>query len=95
MLAEVQALVAKSTLPSPRRTSSGLDPSRVSMVLAVTERRAKVVLANSDVFTATVGGVRLTEPAIDLAVGPRRRQRGIRSPVAPGPGRHRRSRPGR
>jgi DNA repair protein RadA/Sms len=68
MLAEVQALVAKSTLPSPRRTSSGLDASRVSMVLAVTERRAKVLLANSDVFTATVGGVRLTEPAIDLAV---------------------------
>ncbi|MDQ1465278.1 MAG: hypothetical protein QOC73_2219 [Actinomycetota bacterium] len=68
MVAEVQALVAKSTLASPRRTTSGLDNARVSMVLAVTERRAKVLLANADVFTATVGGVKLTEPAGDLAI---------------------------
>jgi DNA repair protein RadA/Sms len=68
MVAEVQALVAKSTLPTPRRTTSGLDTARVSMVLAVTERRAKVVLNGADVFTATVGGVKLTEPASDLAV---------------------------
>ena len=68
VVAEVQALVARSTLATPRRSSSGLDTARVSMVLAVTERRAEVSLHNSDVFTATVGGVRLTEPASDLAV---------------------------
>jgi DNA repair protein RadA/Sms len=68
MISEVQALVAKSTLPTPRRTTSGLDNARVSMVLAVAERRAGVVLGGSDVYTATVGGVKLTEPASDLAV---------------------------
>jgi len=68
VVAEVQALVARSTLATPRRSTSGLDTARVSMVLAVTERRAEVSLHNADVFTATVGGVRLTEPASDLAV---------------------------
>ena len=68
LVAEVQALVAQSNLSIPRRTTSGLDASRVSMVLAVTERRAKILLAGSDVFAATVGGVKLTEPASDLAV---------------------------
>jgi DNA repair protein RadA/Sms len=68
LVAEVQALVAKSTIATPRRTTSGLDPARVSMVLAVVERRAKVDLSGNDVFTATVGGVKLTEPAGDLAV---------------------------
>jgi DNA repair protein RadA/Sms len=68
LLAEVQALVAKSTLPSPRRAVSGLDASRVAMVLAVTERRGQVALGGNDVYTATVGGMRLTEPATDLAL---------------------------
>ncbi|HXR41832.1 MAG TPA: DNA repair protein RadA [Acidothermaceae bacterium] len=68
MVAEVQSLVARSSLATPRRSTSGLDNARVSMVLAVTERRAQVSLGASDVFTATVGGVKLTEPASDLAV---------------------------
>ncbi|HEY5051763.1 MAG TPA: DNA repair protein RadA [Acidothermaceae bacterium] len=68
LVAEVQALVAKSNMAIPRRTTSGLDAGRVSMVLAVTERRAKILLTGADVFTATVGGVKLTEPAGDLAV---------------------------
>jgi DNA repair protein RadA/Sms len=68
LLAEVQALVAKSTLPSPRRAVSGLDAGRVAMVLAVTERRGGKLLASNDVYTATVGGMRLTEPAADLAL---------------------------
>jgi DNA repair protein RadA/Sms len=68
LVAEVQALVAKSSLATPRRTTSGLDPARVSMVLAVADRRAKVNIKEADVFTATVGGVKLTEPAGDLAV---------------------------
>ena len=68
LLAEVQALVASSTLATPRRAVSGLDSARVAMVLAVLERRGRVRLGDNDVFSATVGGVRVTEPAADLAV---------------------------
>jgi len=66
--AEVQALVGPSVLEMPRRTTSGLDGSRVGMVLAVLQRRAGIKLGKSDVYAATVGGVRLTEPSVDLAV---------------------------
>lgn len=68
LLVEVQALVAKTSLPSPRRACSGLDTARVSMLLAVLERRGGMPLGQQDVFTATVGGVRLAEPAADLAI---------------------------
>jgi DNA repair protein RadA/Sms len=68
LLAEVQALVAESTLDAPRRVTSGLDSSRVGMVLAVLQRRADVKVGKSDVYAATVGGVRLTEPSVDLAI---------------------------
>ena len=68
MLAEVQALVAGSKLQNPRRAVSGLDAGRVAMVLAVVERRGQVQLSSSDVYTATVGGIRVTEPATDLAL---------------------------
>jgi len=66
--AEVQALVGPSALDIPRRATSGLDGSRVGMVLAVLQRRAGLNLGRQDVYAATVGGVRLTEPAVDLAV---------------------------
>jgi DNA repair protein RadA/Sms len=68
LLAEVQALVAPSALEVPRRVTSGLDSSRVGMVLAVLQRRADVKLGKTDIYAATVGGVRLTEPSVDLAV---------------------------
>ncbi|MEP7055144.1 MAG: DNA repair protein RadA [Actinomycetota bacterium] len=68
LLVEVQALVAKTALPSPRRACSGLDTARVSMIVAVLERRGRIMLRDQDVFTATVGGVRLAEPSADLAV---------------------------
>jgi DNA repair protein RadA/Sms len=68
LLAEVQALVARSTLATPRRAVSGLDSARVAMVLAVLERRGRVRLGADDVFSATVGGMRVTEPAADLAL---------------------------
>jgi DNA repair protein RadA/Sms len=68
LVAEVQALVAASALQMPRRAVSGLDSARVAMVLAVVERRANIKLGASDVYAATVGGVRLAEPAADLAV---------------------------
>jgi DNA repair protein RadA/Sms len=64
----VQALVAKTTLPTPRRATSGLDPARLAMLLAVLDRRAGQRLSDHDVYAATVGGVRLVEPAADLAV---------------------------
>jgi DNA repair protein RadA/Sms len=68
MLGEVQALVAKTYLPAPRRAVSGLDSARVAMILAVLDRRGGVSLGDKDVFTATVGGMRVIEPAADLAV---------------------------
>jgi DNA repair protein RadA/Sms len=66
--AEVQALVGTSVLEVPKRTTSGLDGARVGMVLAVLQRRAGIKLGKQDVYAATVGGVRLTEPSVDLAV---------------------------
>ena len=67
MLAEVQALVAPTTNPNPRRGVSGLDSSRVAMLVAITERVAGLKLADKDVFVATVGGIRLSDPSTDLA----------------------------
>ena len=64
----MQSLVAASKLAVPRRSTHGLDASRVAMVLAVLEQRARIPLGSSDTYVATVGGVRLSEPAIDLAV---------------------------
>ncbi len=68
LLAEVQALLAESSTAQPRRATSGLDSSRVAMLLAVLQSRAAVSLQKDDSYVATVGGVRLTEPATDLAV---------------------------
>jgi DNA repair protein RadA/Sms len=68
LVAELQSLVAPSTLPTPRRTTSGLDSSRVAMVTAVLDRRARVNLRSADIYVSTVGGVRVGEPAADLAV---------------------------
>jgi DNA repair protein RadA/Sms len=68
LMTEVQALVAHSEIPTPRRATSGLDSARVAMIIAVLARRAKAPIGNQDVYLSTVGGVRLTEPASDLAV---------------------------
>lgn len=68
LVTEVQALIAPSSAPQPRRVTSGLDSSRIAMMLGVLERRAGLKLAASDCFVATVGGVRLVEPATDLAI---------------------------
>jgi DNA repair protein RadA/Sms len=68
LVTEVQALVGAAVQGSPRRATSGLDAARVSMILAVLERRAGVKVADREVYAATVGGVRLIEPAADLAV---------------------------
>jgi DNA repair protein RadA/Sms len=68
LLAEVQTLVCASTAELARRVTSGLDAARVGMVVAVLQRRAGVTIGKQDVFAATVGGVRLTEPSVDLAL---------------------------
>jgi len=68
LVTEVQALVASTSAPMPRRTAQGLDPGRLAILVAVLERRSRIALSGQDVFAATVGGVRLTEPAGDLAV---------------------------
>ncbi len=68
LIAEVQALVVKSSAPQPRRVTNGVDSARVAMLLAVLERRAGFKLSDHDVYVSTVGGVRLTEPAADLAI---------------------------
>ncbi|MEY2955017.1 MAG: hypothetical protein RL530_618, partial [Actinomycetota bacterium] len=68
LIAEIQALVVKSSAPQPRRVTNGLDSSRVNMLLAVLERRAGLRLGEHDVYVSTVGGVKITEPAADLAI---------------------------
>ena len=68
LVTEVQALVSKTALPSPRRATSGLDAARFAMILAVLTRRGGFKLHDQDVYAATVGGVRLVEPAADLAL---------------------------
>ena len=83
LVCEVQSLVAPSPLPQPRRATSGLDGSRVSMVMAVVERRGRVPLAKSDVFVATVGGVRLVDPAADLAMALAMTTAAIDAPLPP------------
>lgn len=68
MLAEVQALVAHTTNPNPRRGVSGLDSARVAMLVAVTERVAQLRMFDKDLFVATVGGMRLNDPSSDLSI---------------------------
>jgi DNA repair protein RadA/Sms len=68
LLVEVQALVVRSSLPSPRRSTTGFDAGRLALLLAVLERRAQLTLGTSDVYVSTVGGVRIADPGADLAV---------------------------
>lgn len=67
LLAEVQALSVETKNPSPRRTASGLDSSRMAMVQAVLTKHCRMDLSHHDTYTATVGGARLVEPSVDLA----------------------------
>jgi DNA repair protein RadA/Sms len=68
LLVEVQALVAPSPAPAPRRTAQGIDGGRLAQVLAVLERHAELPLGRCEVHVAVAGGVRVTEPGGDLAV---------------------------
>jgi DNA repair protein RadA/Sms len=68
VLVEIQALVSRSALALPRRTAIGLDAGRVALLLAVLEKRMRMPLHDQDVFLNVAGGLRLDEPATDLAV---------------------------
>ena len=68
LLVEVQALVDQSSLGNPRRVALGLEQNRLAMLLAVLHRHGGVPCYDQDVFVNAVGGVKITEPAVDLAV---------------------------
>lgn len=67
-LTEIQALVVPSRLPAPRRVITALDPKRVELLIAVLDRHAGTKIGTSDVFLTLVGGLRLPDPGLDLAV---------------------------
>lgn len=69
LLVEMQALTSPTSLAMPRRSAQGLDAGRLALLLAVLDRRAGVRLSSADVFASVVGGVRVVEPAADLALG--------------------------
>lgn len=69
ILVEVQALVTPTVFGNAKRTTTGLDFNRISLIMAVLEKRAGLLLQNQDAFLKAAGGVKLNEPAIDLAVG--------------------------
>ncbi len=68
ILVEIQALVAKSYFTAPRRTVSGLDINRLFILLAVLESKGKMSFSDRDVYLSVVGGLKISEPASDLAV---------------------------
>lgn len=67
LLAEVQALLDQSATPQPRRATSGLDGARISMLLAVLQKRAGFNVGKLDCYISTVGGAKISEPSADLA----------------------------
>ncbi len=68
VLVEVQALVSETSFSSPKRTVTGVNPNRVSLLLAVLEKRCGLHFSDRDVFVNVAGGVRLDEPAADVAI---------------------------
>ncbi|MCL6620503.1 MAG: DNA repair protein RadA [Syntrophobacterales bacterium] len=68
ILVEIQALVSPSSLALPRRQAMGVDPGRVSLLVAVLEKRVGLPLGGQDIYVNVAGGVRLSEPAADLGV---------------------------
>lgn len=84
LLVEVQALAMRSPMAMPRRSVSGLDSSRVAMMLAVLEKHGKVHFSNQEVYAATVGGTKVTEPAADLAIALALASSNLGKPLPPG-----------
>jgi DNA repair protein RadA/Sms len=68
LLVEVQALVNRTSYGYPKRAASGIDLNRVNLLIAMLEKRTKLNLADQDIYINIVGGIRLSEPAADLAI---------------------------
>ncbi|MCK9909788.1 DNA repair protein RadA, partial [Microbacteriaceae bacterium K1510] len=68
VLVELQALVSPTSFVTPRRMATGVDHQRVAMIMAVLEKRIGLMLQNQDAYVNVAGGVRLDEPAVDLAI---------------------------
>ncbi|MFE8703801.1 DNA repair protein RadA [Cytobacillus sp. FJAT-54145] len=68
VLVEIQALISPTSFGNPRRMATGIDHNRVSLLMAVLEKRVGMLLQNQDAYLKVAGGVKLDEPAIDLAV---------------------------
>ncbi len=68
LLVEVQALVNRTSYGYPKRTASGIDLNRINLLVAMLEKRTKLNLADQDIYINIVGGIKLTEPAADLAI---------------------------
>jgi DNA repair protein RadA/Sms len=68
VLVEIQALVSSTNFPSPRRMATGVDHNRLSLIIAVLEKRMGMFLQNQDAYLNVAGGVKLDEPAVDLAI---------------------------
>ena len=84
LLVEVQALVAPTSLPAPRRTVAGLDGQRLALLLAVLSRRAGIGLSGHDVYASIVGGLTVEEPGIDLPLAVALASSLRDQPIAPG-----------
>ena len=92
LLVEVQALVSPARFGAPVRRVSGLDPNRLSLLVAVLGRRAGIGLSGHDVYANLAGGLTVVEPGLDLPIGPRPR---LVTPRSAAHRRHRRDRRGR
>ncbi len=68
ILAEIQALVSKTPFPVPKRMSAGIDYNRISLIIAVLEKRVRLNLSNQDAYVNVTGGMKIDEPAADLGI---------------------------
>ncbi len=68
MVVQIQALVSKSKMPSPRRNSVGLDANRLNSIVAVMSKKLKIPLDLHEIYVGVLGGIRITDPGVDLAV---------------------------
>ena len=68
IIAEIQALVSQTAFPAPRRTTNGIDYNRMCLIIAVLEKRLNMKFYQNDVYLNVIGGLRIDEPASDVAV---------------------------
>lgn len=68
LLVELQALTTQTIFGFPRRTANGIDYNRLTLLMAVIEKRAGIPLSNQDAYLNVVGGIRINEPSIDLGI---------------------------